>query len=117
MRKESKRETGKYGILAICMLCLMTGSLLLVEQQSAVSLGGCLLFCLVCSAVLLYCLMKLDVMEFTPGSFWDRINRQVQQEGRKPAGQKRQPRTQPRSTSTVARSNTTSTNGTTKLSG
>lgn len=91
MRRESKRETGKYGILAICMLCFMTGSLLLVEQQSAVSLGGCLLFCLVCSAVLLYCLMKLDVMEFTPGSFWDCINRQVQQQGRKPTGQKAQP--------------------------
>ena len=104
MRRESKRETGKYGILAICMLCFMTGSLLLVEQQSAVSLGGCLLFCLVCSAVLLYCLMKLDVMEFTPGSFWDRINRQVQQEGRKPAGQKAQPAVSARAMGSAAAS-------------
>lgn len=79
-----RNERGRYGLMAAAMVALLLGGLLLVENMALVNLAGAVLFCMVCAAVLLYCLMKLDVMEFQPGSFWYQLNQRVNS-GEQPA--------------------------------
>ena len=75
-----RNETRKYGVMAAAMALLLLGGLLLIEHMALVNLAGAVLFCAVCAALLLFCLMKLDVMEFQPGSFWYRLQQRVNRE-------------------------------------
>ncbi len=74
-----KKTDKKYVVMALCMCVFLVGTLLLIEQQAGVSLFAASLFCLLCSGMLLFCLMKLNVMEFQEGSFWYRLNQAVNQ--------------------------------------
>lgn len=74
-----KHEQKKYGIVAGLMVLLIMGSLLWIEHMAETNVLGFVLFGFVCSAVLLYSLIKLDVMEFQPGSFWDRLCQRINQ--------------------------------------
>lgn len=72
-----KKTDKKYVMMALCMCFFLVGTLLMIEQQSGISLLAASLFCLVCSGILMFCLMKLNVMEFQQGSFWYRLNQVV----------------------------------------
>lgn len=85
-----KKEQKKYGVLAFCMLLLLTGGLFYIESGATTRLAGFFVFCLICSAVLLYSLMKLNVMEFQPGSFWDRCNQRLNQPAKRTDSRSRQ---------------------------
>ncbi len=80
-----KHEQKKYGIVAGLMVLLIMGSLLWIEHMAETNVLGFVLFGFVCSAVLLYSLIKLDVMEFQPGSFWDRLCQRINQSEKKQA--------------------------------
>lgn len=79
-----KREQRRYGILAMTMVLLLAGGLLWMEYKAEAHLLRYFLFSLTCSALLLFSLIKLDVMEFQTGSFWARVaqhlNRTVAEE-------------------------------------
>ena len=75
-----KKEIKKYGVLAFVMVLLLGVGFSLVEGNGTVNLLGMAFFCLLCSGVLLYALMKLNVMEFQAGSYWERVNRKIQGE-------------------------------------
>ena len=75
-----RNETRKYGVMAATMVLFLIGGLLLIDHMALVNLAGAVLFCAVCAAFLLFCLMKMDVMEFQPGSFWYQQNRRVNRE-------------------------------------
>lgn len=74
-----KKTDKKYVIMALCMCFFLVGTLLMIEQQAGISLLAASLFCLVCSGILLFCLMKLNVMEFQQGTFWYRLNQAMNQ--------------------------------------
>lgn len=75
-----KKTDKKYGLVALCMCFFLMGTVALLEQRADFPLLIALLFCCVCSGVLLFCLMKLNVMEFRENTFWYRINQKVNQE-------------------------------------
>ena len=72
--------TGKYGVLAVLMAAFFFGGLLMIEHMALVHLTLAVIFCTVSGAMLLYALMKMNVMEFQPGSFWYRVNQYVNRE-------------------------------------
>lgn len=80
---KGKNEKGLYKGMAILVLLYMFGALLFAEYLSAVHLPTVFLFLIICGIILLFCLMKLDVMDFPSGSFWDRVNQYVNQEEKK----------------------------------
>lgn len=67
----------KYGVLAVLMVIGMIGAVTALDSIPALSLFGMAALFLVCSAALLFCLMKLEVMDFQEGSFWYELNQQV----------------------------------------
>lgn len=67
----------KYGILAMMMVLGMYASVAVMESIPTVGIVGMALVFLACSAVLLFCLMKLEVMDFAEGSVWYALNQQV----------------------------------------
>ena len=75
-----KKTNGKYGMLAMLMLVFLFGGFLLIEHMALVHLSLAVIFCAVSGAMLLYALMKMNVMEFQPGSFWARVNQYVNRE-------------------------------------
>ena len=77
---KKKNEKGLYKGLTILLLLYILGALSFVEYLSTVCLPMVFLFCLICGIILLFCLMKLDVMDFPSGSFWDRINQYINRE-------------------------------------
>ncbi|MBQ3509262.1 MAG: hypothetical protein IJA90_04485 [Peptococcaceae bacterium] len=73
-KRRTDREAGKYRLLALMTGLFLFGGLLLIEHMPMVQLAAAVLFCIVSAVCLLYALMKLQVMEFQPGSFWYRLN-------------------------------------------
>lgn len=67
----------RYGLLAVLMLAGMIGAVAALDSIPTLGLAGMVILFLVCSAVLLLCLMKLEVMDFQKGSFWYELNMQV----------------------------------------
>ncbi len=55
------------------MVMLLAGGLLWMEYRVEAHLLSFFLFSLTCSALLLFSLIKLDVMEFQAGSCWERV--------------------------------------------
>ncbi len=80
MRSETKYDTKRYGLLALMAGLFLFGGLLLLEHLPLVHLAANVVFCAVCAGLLLFALMKLNVMEFQPGSFWYRVNQYVNRE-------------------------------------
>ncbi len=80
-----KKEQKKYGIMAAVMVLLIMGSLLWIEHRAEANVLGFFIFGFVCSVVLLFSLIKLNVMEFQPGSFWDRLSQRLNQAEDEPA--------------------------------
>lgn len=74
MMRENKT---KYGVLAVVMMMGMIGAISAMDAMSAPGLIGLAVLFLACSAMLLFCLMKLEVMDFQEGSFWYELNLQV----------------------------------------
>ena len=86
-----KNSQKKYGIMAAFMLLFIMGSLLWLEHMAEANVLGFFIFAFVCSAVLLFSLIKLNVMEFQPGSFWDWLSQRLNQsEGEQAVSRKRQ---------------------------
>lgn len=80
-RKSGYRNTnGKYGALAVLMAAFFFGAMLMVEHMALIHLTLAVIFCAVSGAMLLYALMKMNVMEFQPGSFWHQLNQYVNRE-------------------------------------
>lgn len=75
-----KKELKKYGFLAFMMVFLLGVGFSFLEGNTAVNLLAMSFFGLLCSGVLLYALMKLNVMEFQAGSYWERLNQRIQGE-------------------------------------
>lgn len=69
-----KKAEKKYIGLAVLMCIFLIGMLGLIEQKDGIHLLGAFFFCMICSGVLLFSLMKLNVMEFRQGTVWYRIN-------------------------------------------
>ena len=67
-------ENGKYRLLAVMTGLFLFAGMLMIEHMALVQLTATVMFCAVCAGLLLYALMKLQVMEFQPGSFWYRLN-------------------------------------------
>ena len=67
----------KYGVLAVVMMIGRIGAISAMDAVSTLGLIGMTVLFLVCSAVLLFSLMKLEVMDFQEGSFWYELNLQV----------------------------------------
>mgnify|MGYP003307653871 CR=1 FL=1 len=67
----------KYGVLAMMMMVGMIAAVSALDGVSASGIIGVAAVFLVCGAVLLFCLMKLEVMDFQEGSFWYAVNLQV----------------------------------------
>ncbi len=74
-----KQERRLYGLLAIVVSLFFFGGLLRMEQEH-VNLVAALLFCIVCSILLLFALIKLRAMEFQPDSIWYRIEQIINRE-------------------------------------
>lgn len=85
-----KKTDKKYAIMALCMCFFLVGTLILIEQQVGIHLFAAAVFCLACSGVLLFCLMKLDVMDFQQGTFWYRLNQAINQKNAPKAGRVQQ---------------------------
>ncbi len=69
-----KKTEKKYMGLAALMCIFIIGMLGLIEQKEDIQLLGAFFFCMICSGILLFSLMKLNVMEFRQGTVWYRIN-------------------------------------------
>ncbi len=67
----------KYGVVALMMVVVMIGVVAALDAVSTLGLFGMAVLFFASSAVLLYCLMKLEVMDFQEGSFWYALNQQV----------------------------------------
>ena len=78
--EEARTEKNLYGMVAALMVLFMFGAMLFVEHLPMVNLLTAALFYLVCGSLLLFSLLKLDVMEFQPGSFWYQLNQRVNRE-------------------------------------
>ncbi len=79
-----------YGLLAVISTLFLFGGIAMLEQLPFVNVAAAMLFCIVNAVLLLFSLMKLDVMEFQPGSFWYRLNLYINREKPK-ARAKKQP--------------------------
>lgn len=75
-----KKQDRCYSFLAVFMVLCIMGGLLCIEQVEKINLLGASFFCFSCSAVLLFCFMKLEVMEFQENSFWYHVNRNLNQQ-------------------------------------
>ncbi len=87
-KREYGNKAGKYGVLAMLMAAFLFGGLLLIEHMALVQLTMAVIFCILSGAMLLYALMKMNVMEFQPGSFWDHLNQYVNREEASVRGRK-----------------------------
>ena len=74
MMRQSKTM---YGILAVMMVVGIIGTVAVLESVAAMSLFAGAVIVLICGAVLLYSLMKLEVMDFQEGSYWAKVNQRV----------------------------------------
>ncbi len=83
-----KRTMGKYGVLAVLMAAFLFSGLFMIEHMALVHLTLAVIFCTVSGSMLLYALMKMNVMEFQPGSFWDHLNQYVNRENAAVRGRK-----------------------------
>jgi len=63
---------------AFLIVGLLVG-LLLIEQEGDFCLFGGFLLCLSCSAGLMFCLIKLGVMDFPEASFWGQLASRLSQ--------------------------------------
>jgi len=79
----------RYGVLAVMMIAGMIGAVAALESVPTLGLLGMAVLFLACSAVLLFCLMKLEVMDFQEGSFWYELNLQVNAPKQRRAVQRR----------------------------
>lgn len=67
----------KFGVLAMVMVIGMIGIVAALDSIPTLGLLGMAVLFFACAVVLLFCLMKLEVMEFQKGSFWYEVNMQV----------------------------------------
>lgn len=67
----------KYGVLAVVMLIGMLYAIAVIESVPVLGLLGIAILFFSCSVVLLFCLMKLGVMDFQEGSVWYTINQKI----------------------------------------
>lgn len=74
MMREAKT---KYGVVSVMMMVVMIGVVAALDGVSTLGLFGMAVLFFTSSAVLLFCLMKLEVMDFREGSFWYALNQQV----------------------------------------
>ncbi len=84
--RESKT---RYGVLAMIMVAGMIGAVAALDSMATLGLAGMAVLFFVCSAGLLFCLMKLEVMDFQKGSFWYELNQQVNAPKQRKAVQRR----------------------------
>ncbi len=67
----------KYGAVALMMVMGMIGIVAALESIPTLSMFCMAVVFFACSAVLLFCLMRLEVMDFPEGSFLYALNQQV----------------------------------------
>ncbi len=67
----------KYGVVALMMVIGMIGTVAALESIPTLSMIGMAVVFFACSAVLLFCLMRLEAMDFPEGSFLYELNQQV----------------------------------------
>ena len=77
----------------------MIGTVAALDSIPTLGLLGMIVLFLACSAGLLFCLMKLEVMDFQKGTFWYELSQQVNAPKHRTAMQRRCV-----ATNTVARS-------------
>ncbi len=78
--RQAACETKRYELLAIMAGLFLFGGFLLIEHLPLLHLAATVMFCIVCAGLLLFALMKMNVMEFQTGSFWDQLNVYVNRE-------------------------------------
>ena len=84
-----REQKTKYGVLAMVMVAGMIGAIAALDSIPAMGILGMAMLFLVCSAGLLFCLMKLEVMDFRKGTFWYELNAQVNAPKHRAAVQRR----------------------------
>ena len=84
-----REQKTRYGVLAIVMIAGMIGAVAALDSIPTLGLLGMVVLFLVCSAGLLFCLMKLEVMDFQKGTFWYELSRQVNAPKYRTAAQRR----------------------------
>ncbi len=67
----------RYGVLAMVMVLGMIGAVAALDSIPTLGVVSMVVLFLACSAGLLFCLMKLEVMQFQKGTFWYELNQQV----------------------------------------
>ena len=72
-----REQKTRYGVLAMIMIAGMIGAVAALDSIPTLGLLGMAVLFLVCSAGLLFCLMKLEVMDFRKGTFWYELSQQV----------------------------------------
>lgn len=72
-----RENSVKYGILAVISLLGMLFAIIVLESVPAFGLFGIAMLFFGCSAGLLFCLMKLDVMDFSEGTILYVLNQRV----------------------------------------
>ena len=72
-----REQKTRYGVLAMVMVAGMIGIVAALDSIPTLGLFGMAVLFVACSAVLLFCLMKLEVMDFQKGTFWYEVNQQV----------------------------------------
>lgn len=72
-----RENSVKYGILAVILLVGMLVAIIVLESVPVFSLFGVAMLFFGCSAGLLFCLMKLGVMDFSEGTIWYVLNQRV----------------------------------------
>ncbi|MBQ2369361.1 MAG: hypothetical protein II301_04495 [Peptococcaceae bacterium] len=94
-----REQKTRYGVLAMVMVAGMIGAVAALDSIPTLGLFGMVVLFLACSAGLLFCLMKLEVMEFQKGTFWYELSMQVNAPKHRTGVQRRYTQT-----NTVARS-------------
>ena len=92
-----RENKAKYGMVALMMVIGMVGIVAALESIPTLGVLGMGLLFFICGTVLLFCLMRLEVMDFPKGSFMYEVNRQVN-------APKRRVPTQHRSVNTAGKS-------------
>ena len=72
-----REQKTRYGVLAMVMIAGMIGAVAALDSIPTLGLLGMVVLFLACSTGLLFCLMKLDVMDFQKGTFWYELSQQV----------------------------------------